>query len=632
MITYQDLIDMVKFGTLHVYIVGLMKKRLLFLILYGCFWLSFFFLSKLLFLVYQSDQSGELRAIEWILIFYHGLKLDLSATSYILVIPFLLTVFHLIFSGTWYRYFLRFYSLTLLILISLIVVTDMELYTHWSFRLDKTPLLYISKPKEMLASVGVLTILRQLLIAAILVFAGDLIYRKRLAPLITGPGSKKLIHSGIYLFLTASLIIPIRGGIFNAPLNTGSAYFHKDPFVNHAGVNILWNVGSSLVSAQPIKNPYSFFTDEKAREMFSGLYKPSGEVRQVLNRDRPNIIIMVLESFTSKIIEPLGGLPGVTPEFNRFTKEGILFSGMYATGDRTDKGIVGILSGYPAQTRNSIIKTSKKNQSLPNLIKIFGGMGYQTAYYYGGSVDFANFRSYLINSGFQRIISKEDFHPSTYNSKWGVHDHILLDRYFEDLGMEPAPFFHVVFTLSSHEPFDVPMETVIHGADRTAKFLNSAYYADESIGEFIRKAQHKEWWKNTLLILVADHGARYPDMDNVYDIGRFKIPMLWLGGAIQIKDTIIQKIGSQTDIPSTVLGQLGIEANFPFSKDLLDNHSESFAYYSFNDGFGFITDSLRLIFDNVSNEYILTDGVEPGKEPGEGKAYLQILYEDFIHR
>ncbi len=562
----------------------------------------------------------------------HGFKLDLSMTSYVLILPMLGSIIHYFVPGAWYSYFIRFYTLLLLIIFSLLVVVDMELYTHWGFRLDKTPLMYIGTPREMMASTEFWTTIRQLALALILVLAGDILFRKLILKKVEAMKRRRWLNSGILLFLTASLIIPIRGGFGIAPLNPGSAYFHKDPFVNHAGVNVVWNFMASVVNAQPLKNKYNFMAKERAEMLVSDLYKPSGMTVKVMDRDQPNIILVVVESLTSKIIEPLGGIAGITPEFNRLIREGILFSNVYATGNRTHKGVTGLLSGYPAQPTYSIMKIAKKNETLPNLTRELASYGYSTAYYYGGSIDFANFRSYLVYSGFDRIVSMDDFDPSTYNSKWGVHDHILLERYLQDLDTATSPFFHIILTLSSHEPFEVPMETVIPGDDLSSKFLNSAYYTDRSLGRFIRDAKEKKWWENTLIIIISDHGARYPNLSKVHDPDRFQIPMLWLGGALQVKDTVITKYASQTDLPVTILRQLDIESDYPFSKDIFDAGSQSFAFYAFNDGFGFMTDTMELVYDNISQKYILTEGVVPGHEPDIGKAYLQVTFEDFVSR
>ena len=194
------------------------------------------------------------------------------------------------------------------------------------------------------------------------------------------------------------------------------------------------------------------------------------------------------------------------------------------------------------------------------------------------------------------------------------------------------PFLKVVLTLSSHEPFDVPMEPVFKKDDYMTKYKNSVYYSDKSLGTFLDWAKERDWWKNTLIILVADHGARISSDILNYSQEVFRIPMLWIGGALSKKGVRIEKLGSQVDIPVTLLNQLGLSGNFPFSKDLLSSYSRSFAFYTFNEGFSFITDSSVVIYDHKVKKPVLKEGANPDFAEKNGKAYLQILFNDYLKR
>jgi phosphoglycerol transferase MdoB-like AlkP superfamily enzyme len=342
-------------------------------------------------------------------------------------------------------------------------------------------------------------------------------------------------------------------------------------------------------------------------------------------------MVIVLESFSGYLIGPLGGDSLVTPNINRYARDGILFSNFYASGTRTDKAIPAILDGYPAQPAQSIIKEPNKTQKLPSMVKLLIENGYQSAFWYGGEINFANFNSFVVGSGFRSIVTKSNFNPADFNSKWGVHDHVLFKTLEDSMKNVKEPFLKVVLTLSSHEPFDVPMKTVFEGSDMMTKYKNSVYYADMSLGSFLDWAKKTDWWKNTLIVLVADHCARLNDMPN-YEPNVFKIPMLWIGGAVEKKGLRIEKLGGQADIPQTILGQLGIAGNFPFAKDLLSEQSESFAFYTYNEGFGFLTDSSAVGFDLKSKTAMLMTGKNPESAQRKGKAFLQVLFDDYIKR
>jgi phosphoglycerol transferase MdoB-like AlkP superfamily enzyme len=614
-----------------------MTLRIHLLFKYFIFWLLYFLAVKSLFILFNFHFTNTLRLSEISGIFIHGLKMDISASTYLLVLPFLflmLTIFSN--SNRYFDIFLKWYTVVFIVLISFLVVVDCELYKYWGFRLDATPLLYINTPNEMLASVEWFVILRQLILLVIIVSLVILCYYLFIAKKISYLKNGKWYELVLFVPLFAFLIIPLRGGIGLAPLNTGTAYFCKNEFANHCGINVLWNVGYSITEIKAQSNPYEEFPDDSAKNAISTLYQKTNKKSSlhILNTDRPNVLIILIESFTAKLISTLGGEDGITPCFNRLVHEGVLFENFYSSGVRSDKGIVAVFSGFPAQPNKSIIQFPNKTESLPNIVKDFNNMGYQTAFYYGGDIDFASIRSYVNNAGFNKTISMTDFPSSTYNSKWGVHDHIVFERLEADLDSSKKPFMFALFTLSSHEPFDVPMKTVIKGDDMEQKFRNSIYYTDSCLGEFISKLKQKSWWKNTLVIITADHGARMPGNTPNFMPIRFHIPLLWLGGALKSKNIIISSVASQTDIPTTLLNQLKVKplTTYRYSNDILDSSANRFAFFVFNNGFGLISDTNQISYDYIQNMVVLSKGKGSEKILKLGKEYMQVVYNDFINR
>lgn len=611
-----------------------MKKRLIALCYYGLFWLVFFVIARMFFIFVQHQNAFQNNFGELIAIFSHGIKLDISATGYYLLIPVLFIIPGIWINGNWHRIFMRWYSYFLIVFSSIIVVSDASLYSYWGFRMDSTPLLYLKTPGEAVASVSTFKLILLIGIIILLCTFFIFIYNKLIDSLFghleTVP--YRVPESFFFMILCGSLIIPIRGGFGVAPINSGAVYFSQKMFLNHAAVNVIWNFGRSAVTQESLKNPYEFSDLNSANALVDSLIEKRGAPEKVLNIPRPNIMIIVLEGFSGYIIGPLGGDSLVTPCFNRYTREGILFSEFYASGTRTDKAIPAILSGYPAQPAQSIIKTPRKSQSLPSLVRILNENGYNSSFWYGGEINFANFNSYVIGSGFQSIITQNNFNPEDFNSKWGVHDHILFKALEDSMKTVKEPFFKVVLTLSSHEPFDVPMDPVFPGNDNMTKYKNSVYYSDRALGSYLDWAKGTDWWKNTLVILVADHGCRITsDMLN-YSQEIFKIPMLWIGGALSRKGIKIDKLGSQVDIPTTLLNQIEISGSFPFAKDLLSNETNSFAFYTYNEGFGFVTDSSTVVYDQKLKKPLIKEGVYPDFAEKKGKAYLQVLFNDYLKR
>ena len=611
-----------------------MKKRLLFFA--GCFlfWVLFFWIGRLAFLLYHYPLSFSLTGGEWFSVFLHGTRMDASMSGYIACVAGALLAVSAFFDGKTTAKILSVYILIVLTASVLSVVADMELYRHWGFRLDSTPLGYLKTPKEALGSASIKTLPVLAVVWTLLMGGFWWVYQKVLRPTLKNARPAGWKGVPVFLFTSALMILPIRGSLGIAPMNVGFVYVHPNNiFANHAAINVVWNVGKSLMNSGKISE-YHFMDDQIAQDLFDACYPNIHQTEILLKEARPNVIIIILESFSNRLIEPLGGLPDVTPNLNRLCKEGIVFSNFYANSDRTDKGILGILNGYPVHPVAKVINFTEKTRQLPYLNKDFKQAGYHTEFVSGFDVLFSNIAAYLGNAGYDRVITRQDFPPETYRgTKWGVPDHWVFEKLLEVCNHTSPPFFKAFITLSSHEPFTVPMPTVIEGNDDEHLFLNSVYYADKALGDFIEAARQTDWWPHTLVVVTSDHGSRHPGNLPYHVPEKFHIPMLWLGGAIAKADTVITTIAGQTDISLTLLHQLGLHGdNYRFSKDILGTPVVPFAWYAYNDGFGLVADSARIAFDNVGRSLIYQAGTEVERWTETGKAYLQVFAKDFSTR
>ncbi len=593
---------------------------------YALFWIAFFLVSRLLFMAVNFRGTSEIASSDYFGMFFHGLHMDLSMMSYLVV---LCGVFFILVSWIAPRFAKNVSSgitLTFLFLLSCVVISDSVLFGYWGFRMDATPLLYLKTPGEAAASLT----LTQLIFIPLSIAAYSLgwwvLYRRFV-------NRRTVVEARLpwwCILLIALNIIPIRGGFGISPMNPGKAYFSKDSFTNQATVNVVWNVFYSLNKMEDTDREYSFMDLKEAQGIVADMEKQSGETQQLLNTQKPNVIIVIMESFVSNITETLGGEKGITPNLDSLMKEGVLFTRIYNDGQRSEKGLVSILSGYPAQTTTSIIKHNAKVLKLPVLAKDFNKRGYHTAYYHGGDIGFANMRTYLISSEYDRYVTQDDFPSDQQQSKWGAQDGFVFDRISNDLKTEKQPFFYTFFTLSSHEPFDVPMKTVFKGDDEDSKFANAAHYTDRSLGDFIRKAKKSSWWNNTLIIIVADHGRGFKKHAQIFDERRNHIPMLWLGGALKEKGIKVDRIGVQHDLPATLLSQLGMDTKrYTFSRNLLDKNFKDWGMFTFNNGFGYAEGNSVVVFDNIGNQY--QQEINPSEEVKKrGKALFQVYNHHFV--
>ena len=611
-----------------------MKKRILYYTVFFIFWVLFFWIARFIFLIYNYHLSFSLSFGEWFSAFLYGTRMDASMSGYITGISAVLLVATSFLSGKTTDRTMSIFTLITLFISVLLVVSDMELYRHWGFRLDSTPLSYLKTPREAFGSASIRALIVQIAVFALLIWGAWQAYRKILRTILKTSKPAGWLGIPAFVFAGALMILPIRGSLGVAPMNVGFVYFHPNNiFANHAAINVVWNAGKSLLNFTKL-TVYQFMDDEKAEYLFASLYPPTEKTDILLKNKSPNVIIIILESFTNRLIAPLGGLPDVTPNLNRLCSEGVVFSNIYSNSNRTDKGVLGVLNGYPSHPVAKVINFTEKTRRLPYINQDFKQAGYQTGFVFGYDILYSNFGSYLGNAGYDKFFSREDFPLDTYKGEsWGVPDHLVLEKLLAECNYARPPFFKVFVGLSSHEPFEVPMPTVIKGNDAESLYLNSVYYVDKALGEFIESARQSDWWENTLIVVTSDHGTRHPDNMPNYHPKIFHIPMLWLGGAVAKTDTVVATVASQTDIAYTILNQLGMPNNhYRFSKDILGTPTVDFAFYNFNDGFGFVYGNAQIAFDNVSETVIYNEG-EPAEEATEkGKAYLQIFSNDFNTR
>ena len=583
-------------------------------------------------MVYNIDLYKNLSLTNWLGAFYYGFKLDLSVTGYFLAVASLIIIIDNFIRSRVLIVFLQLINGLFLFISTLIIVVDIELYRNWGYRMDVAPLVFLKNPGEAAASTD--TGIYLLLIALFLVLGISTYYIlksfvfRKISSLKKGPW----YHSLVYFIITGLMIIPVRGGFGLAPINQGSVYFSNQIAANHAALNVVWNFNESLVNMKKGRKIKPFMPEVEAEQILNILYKENHVNKKiVLSTQRPNILILILESFTSNVIEAFGGEVGITPNLDSFAEESILFEHIYAAGTRSDKGLVGIMAGWPSPEKSSIMLNPKKTETLPSLVRILRNEGYSSKFYYGGDLDFANMRSFIFNVGFDESTSEDNFSSVDKKSKWGAPDHILFDTLLHDLNGAREPFVKMVFTLSSHEPFDVPYKSRFVGNDLPDKFRNSVMYTDHWLGWFINEAKKQQWWDSTLVIIIADHGSRLPGRLDDHEEKRFRIPMLWLGGALTIRDTVITRFGNQTDLPATVLGQMGLDySEFRFSKNLFANTPE-FAFYNFANGFGFLIPGAYVVWDHGARMYFVEEG-DFKLAAQYGEALYQIVHNDYLGR
>lgn len=635
-----------------------MKQIIWFVKTYATF-VVLFVLQKPLFLFLEKGSATqpvdniftELPAVIW-----HGLPLDLSMAGYLSVIPGLLSIAVVWLKRELVKPIMNIYFIIASLFITCSFLLNASLYPYWKYPLDSTPLFYFfTSPADAIASVSIWQVILSIVILIVLTIGVWFTLRmrgekrqqySRYSYGYGGFGSGKRNrfddfdrHRGrtsiILLLLTGLLFLPIRGGITVSTMNTGQAYFSQNAYLNHSAVNPLFSLFESITHQEDFASQYRFLKDKEADKIFATMTSTSDEnTYPLLNeatfkKGTPDILIVIMESFASDIMPSMGSYKDVAVCLDSIAQQSILFTRFYANSFRTDRGMVSILSGYPAQTTTSIMRYPRKTSQLPsiarNLVKY---KNYKTTYYYGGDADYCNMRSYLVSQGYQHIISDANFPIEDKISKWGVPDHILAAKMMEDIKAqqnEKRPMLRILQTSSSHEPFEVPYHRL------KDKRLNAFAYTDSVMGAIVREYRKLPRWKNTLIVFVPDHVGGYKENLNDHDRSRYQIPLILAGGAIS-RPMKVGIIGSQHDIAATLLGQLGVEhREFTFSKNMMSDATPKFAFFAVNDAFGIVSEENSLIYDNRAKRIVYDKG-EKGFNLKRGQAYLQKLYDDLAKK
>lgn len=603
------------------------------------FWFLFFALSRIIFLIYYRRYLSGIDTASILGVFVHGLKLDLSTLSYIMAFPLLMLTVQALHHKFWINKVLLIYHSILIFIYALITTAELGIYDEWQTKLSSKVIKYLAQPTEIYnsASTGIFFLLLAILLIQFL--AGFFVFRRWFWHRI-GTIAVKFYYSIAFFIITLVLIgIGLRGGLQQIPINQSDAYFSKHDVLNLVAVNSGWNMIHSLHQNYYSldKNPFSYYKPEEARKIVDQINKEKKDTTVlVLKTKKPNILLILLEGWSADLIESLGGEKGITPRFREIEKEGILFTHMYSSGSRSEQGMSSVFGGSHATPLAQIARQPYKFVKLPSLTKELISKGYYTSYYFGGDLEYGNIRGYIYSNNFDRIVEGKDFSSSLPQGKLGIHDEFVFPRLLSDINNEKTPFFTAFFTMSTHAPYDIPnYKETIHWPKLEKEYVNAAHYADSCLGDFIAKAKQTKWYANTLIIIVSDHGHNSYKGHPVWSCAYQKIPMLFLGGALkdEYQGTQIDKYGSQVDIASTLLHQLGMKSDkFRWSKNLLNPYSPNFTYSAFEVGLNWRCPDGEFAYEHNLHKFLEENLTATKKDSIEkaGKAYLQEVFREYF--
>jgi len=596
------------------------------LVLFLVFWLIQFHIERILFLIVHFSKFRNASFLELSRIFLESIRLDMATASMLSAIPMLLWLFWCYIRTNTARIVFGTIIIFELIIISLIHSGEVNVYHEWNHKLTSRVFMHLSNPDEVFRTAEWGSQLLFFFILVIEVLIGILTFRWfKFEPVDL---ERKWIYLPISIVYLFCFVIMARGGFQQIPINVDSAYFSKTSPVNDLSVNSTYYFGNSylLYERNDLENHLPKMSFNKAKLISDSLYSfARNHTNYILNETKPNVVFIILESWSASVIGSMSDTKGITPNFDALAKQGYLFQNIYATNTTSEIGNTSIFSGYPALPEIAISLEPEKNRKLQSINQVLKKHGYSSHYLFSGDLKYGNIQGYLTQHDFDELADEKNFPSHLTKGKLNYYDEDLYDLFLKKIRKTKSPFMHCAFTGSTHSPFDYPKRNGWKKwKGKEEAYMNSVYYADYALGRFFEKAKKESWYDNTIFVLVADHGHHSHSISSPNQSLFFRIPLLIFGEPLkkEFRGKQIDVIGSQADIAATLLHQLRkTNFGFKFSKDLLSPNVQSFAFHATIRGYGFVSTKGSFVYNldakrNVENTFSKFD-LSPEKQKSD---------------
>ncbi len=392
------------------------------------------------------------------------------------------------------------------------------------------------------------------------------------------------LRFGIELVLLAGLtVLGIRGGFQLKPLRTGAAFVQTPPALGHVALNSTFTFLKSL-GYQPAERRTYFPSAAALQPALAARYPAP---RPAAQQRHDNVVILLVESFSSEYNGVENGGKGYTPFFDSLATRGLLFREHYANGRRSIEALPAVLAGLPSLMESSFITSNFQTNELHGLSETLGRQGYRTSVFHGAQNGTMGFNTFAGMVGVQQYFGLSEYpggkSSPDFDGHWGIFDEPYLQYFARQLTQQRQPFFSTVFTLTSHEPFPVPPQYQGRFAPGELPIHASIGYTDYALRQFFRTAAQQPWYQNTLFVLLADHTSQTlrPEYQNT--LGSYKTPLLLFHPSRPLPAADVHRITQQADVPATVLDYLGLGATpaqlLPFGYSAFDSTANGRALF-----------------------------------------------------
>ena len=579
------------------------KSHLAFTLACGLALLVIYGLLRVALLVYNHELVGDTPASEFVEAFYNGMRFDLRVVVYA-CIPLLLALLNVRAMAA--RVALRWWMTGFASLTLFLGITELDFYREFHQRLNSLVFQYF---EEDLYTVGSMLwngypVARYLLAWAVAtwllakLFKGlDLLTRPREQSLkVAGPAWYWRTTAFVLCLLVA--VIAARGHLRQGPpLRWGDAYTTSSMFANQLGLNgtlTLVSAAQASMGSHRDNKWKSTMADAEAQQIVRDMLLTQHDTlvdadTAAIRRDFvppaentlpiKNVVVILMESFAGHFVGALGSPLNITPHFDELAKEGLLFDRFFSNGTHTHQGMFATMACFPnLPSFEYLMRTPEGSHKFSGLPQLLAPRGFDNLYVYNGNFQWDNQSGFFSNQGMTDFVGREDFVDPVYmDATWGVSDQDMFDRGAKELAENygDKPFYALLQTLSNHTPYalpkDLPVEAVTgHGS--SDEHLTAMRYSDWALGQFFEKARKEPYFKDTLFVIVGDHGFGSDQQLTEMDLFRFNVPLLLIAPGIQEKfGKLSHTVGTQIDVVPTIMGRLGGDVRHQcWGRDLLN--------------------------------------------------------------
>lgn len=621
-----------------------MRKILVTLLKMMIFLLVLFASVRVVFLVkyWSLIKLDEIPFGEVLRGFYSALPLDISTACFMLALPVIYMFVNLAIDKDTLFAPLRWYFYLMVAAYNLAAFGDIGIYGEWRTKLSYRALLYLENPAEVINTAETEQTLLLIVLWTLFTILFCWLYTKYVEPKQLDVNEEtakpnKIVLSGSFLLIALALFLGMRGGLNEIPITSSKVYYSSHKVANEMSVNPAYYLVENILNSKKVESRAHFnYTDfDSAKERTVRLHQTSCDsTTSILKIDNPNIIVVLLESWSADLIESLGGEPGITPNFRELEKDGLLFTNIYASANRSQHAMSSLFGGLPGLPVTTITNHPDKYYAVPSLVKKMDSIGYHTSFYFGGELNYGNILSYLRYNEFDDIVEAKDINEGFHKGKLGYHDTDVMPWFAKQVSKYPQPFFTTLFTQSSHSPYDYPkIFEEIEWPQIEKQYVNSGHYTDIAIKMFMDEARQQPWYDSTLFIFVADHSHTSYKNHILESFEHHKIPMLIYGEPLSdsLKGKTFDEICGNTDLPATILAQLGQNHDeFFWSKDVFGKCYKPFAFFELNHGMGWKTPEGEFVYYNAGRfiKNNLPENISDSVVM-DGKSYMQYHFDLF---